>query len=155
MKLNQRQQDFVDAYILSGNATEAARKAGYSENTAESQGSRLLKNAKVSDSIERRRKVAADKVDISAASILRRLNQVADRCMQAEPVMKFDPVMGSMVHETTADGEGIFEFDSSGANRALELLGKNQKLFTEKIEVSIDEALATRLEKAQQRVRKK
>lgn len=33
-KLSLKQQRFVDAYVLSGNASEAARQAGYSEKTA-------------------------------------------------------------------------------------------------------------------------
>jgi hypothetical protein len=38
---------FVTEYIKSGNATQSAIAAGYSEKTAYSQGSRLLKNAEV------------------------------------------------------------------------------------------------------------
>jgi phage terminase small subunit len=38
---------FVTEYIKSGNATQAAIAAGYSEKTAYSQGSRLLKNVEV------------------------------------------------------------------------------------------------------------
>jgi phage terminase small subunit len=38
---------FVTEYIKSGNATQAAILAGYSEKTAYSQGSRLLKNDEV------------------------------------------------------------------------------------------------------------
>lgn len=38
---------FVTEYIKSGNATQSAILAGYSEKTAYSQGSRLLKNGEV------------------------------------------------------------------------------------------------------------
>lgn len=48
MALNPKQRAFADYYIECGNATEAAKKAGYSEKTAYSQGSRLLKVAEVS-----------------------------------------------------------------------------------------------------------
>lgn len=50
---------FVDEYILTGckNATEAAIKAGYSEKTAASQGSRLLKDVKVVNKIKERKKI--------------------------------------------------------------------------------------------------
>lgn len=40
--MNQRQQAFCEAYLLSGNATEAAIKAGYSPKSARSIGQRLL-----------------------------------------------------------------------------------------------------------------
>ena len=37
-KLTQKQQRFVDEYIISGNATQAAIKAGYSKKTAKQMG---------------------------------------------------------------------------------------------------------------------
>ena len=40
---------FAEHYAASGNATEAAKAAGYSEKTAYSQGARLLKNVEVQD----------------------------------------------------------------------------------------------------------
>lgn len=40
--MNQRQRAFCEAYLLSGNATEAAIKAGYSPKSARSVGQRLL-----------------------------------------------------------------------------------------------------------------
>lgn len=40
--MNQRQRAFCEAYLLSGNATEAAIKAGYSLKSARSIGQRLL-----------------------------------------------------------------------------------------------------------------
>ena len=47
MKINHRKQSFVTEYIQSGNATEAALKAGYSKKTAYSTGQRLLKNVEI------------------------------------------------------------------------------------------------------------
>ena len=40
--MNQRQRAFCEAYLISGNATEAAVKAGYSPKSARSIGQRLL-----------------------------------------------------------------------------------------------------------------
>jgi len=45
--LNPKQLIFVQEYLRCGNGTHAAIAAGYSENSAESQASRMLKNAKV------------------------------------------------------------------------------------------------------------
>ncbi len=42
--LSLKQKRFCEEYVIFGNATEAAKKAGYSEKTAYSQGQRLLKN---------------------------------------------------------------------------------------------------------------
>lgn len=60
--MNQRQQAFCEEYIKSGNATEAAKAAGYSPGTAYSIGQRLLKNVEVQDFIRQRNE------EISAAN---------------------------------------------------------------------------------------
>ena len=45
--LNDKQELFVQHYILTRNATEAARSAGYSEKSAHNQGYRLLQDSEV------------------------------------------------------------------------------------------------------------
>ena len=52
MSLTQKQQAFIECYT--GNATEAAKLAGYSEATAYSIGQRLLKQPKVAAAIRAR-----------------------------------------------------------------------------------------------------
>ena len=54
MALNEMQKAFADYYIETANATESAKRAGYSEKTAYSQGQRLLKNAEISAYISKR-----------------------------------------------------------------------------------------------------
>lgn len=54
MALKEMQQAFADYYLETSNATEAAKKAGYSEKTAYSQGQRLLKNVEVKSYINKR-----------------------------------------------------------------------------------------------------
>ena len=44
MALNEKQKAFCEYYAACFNATEAAKKAGYSQKTAYSHGQRLLKN---------------------------------------------------------------------------------------------------------------
>jgi phage terminase small subunit len=46
-----QQQRFVEEYLIDLNATQAAIRAGYSERTANEQGSRLLANVSVSEAI--------------------------------------------------------------------------------------------------------
>lgn len=52
--MNDRQKAFADYYIETGNATESAKRAGYSEKTAYSMGNRMLKNVEVSTYIAER-----------------------------------------------------------------------------------------------------
>lgn len=50
--MTDRQKKFCFAYTQNGNATEAAKKAGYSERTAYSQGQRMLKNVEIRNFIK-------------------------------------------------------------------------------------------------------
>ena len=61
--LTPNQKAFADYYLELGNATEAAKKAGYSEKTAAATASRLLTNVNVSAYItERMNKQDAERV---------------------------------------------------------------------------------------------
>ena len=72
MALNERQRAFADYYIETGNATEAAKRAGYSENTARSIGSENL-----------------TKPDISAYIAERMAEQSSKRVADANEVIEF------------------------------------------------------------------
>ncbi len=52
--LNTRQRAFVDAYCITGNTAEAARRAGYSVKTARVIGQRLLTNVDIQRAIQSR-----------------------------------------------------------------------------------------------------
>lgn len=52
--INQRQKAFCEAYLASGNATDAAIKAGYSPRTARSIGQRLLTNVDIIQYLRKR-----------------------------------------------------------------------------------------------------
>ena len=52
--MNQRQRAFCEAYLISGNATEAAIKAGYSPKSARSIGQRLLTFADIREYLAER-----------------------------------------------------------------------------------------------------
>lgn len=75
--LNARRAKFVDLYLKSGNATEAARGAGYSEKTAYAQGSRLLKEPEVAAEIAERTKDAAKAAGLEVVDIFRHLKAIA------------------------------------------------------------------------------
>lgn len=76
--MNKRQRDFAEYYIQCGNATEAAKKAGYSHRTAYSVGSENLRKPEISDYIAgrmeelRKKQIAtSDEVVIFFTSVLR------------------------------------------------------------------------------------
>lgn len=130
-KLTAKQQRFVDEYMVDMNGTQAYKRAGYQAKTdkvASVSAVRLLANDRIQDAIQERRKAQAERTEITADYVLKSLKTVAERCMQGEEVMVYDKALEDYV------GTGEWKFDSSGANKSLELLGKHLKLFTDKVE---------------------
>lgn len=72
-----KQTAFVREYVKDWNATQAAIRAGYSEATAQEQGSRLLSNAMVKAAIERRMAQIAAIAEVDAALVVRELLDIA------------------------------------------------------------------------------
>ena len=61
MKLNARQKAFCEYFVASGNATESARKAGYSESYAMNRIHELMKSVGICGYIEELNKEVKDK----------------------------------------------------------------------------------------------
>lgn len=129
--MTNKQKMFVKEYMKDLNATQAAIRAGYSEDTAGVIGYENLKKPYIQEAIQKEAEERAKKVEIDAEYVLGNLKKVAERCMQAEEIMKYDSDLKELV------GTGEYKFDSSGANKSLELLGKYLKLFTDKTETNI------------------
>ena len=125
-KLTAKQEMFCREYIIDLNATQAAIRAGYSEKTAKDIGCENLAKPNIAERIQTLFNERAEKAEISAEWVLNNLKSVAVRCMQEEPVM----VKG----DNGMEPSGEYKFDSSGANKSLELIGKHLKLFTDKVE---------------------
>ena len=128
MALTPKQQAFINEYMIDCNGTQAAIRAGYSPKTANEQASRLLANVSILQAVKEEQDKRAGKVGLSSEWVLKRLRDISDRCMQAEPVLVRE---GS---EWVESGE--YKFDSSGANKSTELIGKHLGMFTDKLEVN-------------------
>lgn len=129
-KLTAKQRTFVREYIKDHNASAAYLRAGYTTKNPGVVGPRMLGLVGVRRAINELDKEALDISMITAEYVLTSLQELAERCLQREPVMEFNKVTKRM--ECT----GEWKFDSAGASRALELLGKYLALFTEKHEVT-------------------
>ena len=68
--LTPRQEQFVENYVLCGNATEAARRAGYGERGAGVTATRLLKNANVLAAIDVLRAGNAERFALSREAVI-------------------------------------------------------------------------------------
>lgn len=128
-ELSSKQLAFCEQYIIDLNATQAAIRAGYSQSSAQQQSSRLLLNDVIQAKIQELRQKVSEKLEIDALWVLKRFKEISDRCMVAVPVMEFDHVNKCMVQKADEEGNGVWEFDSAGANRATEMIGKHIGFF--------------------------
>ena len=114
--LTPKEQKFCEAYFRLGEKQKAAIEAGYSEKSAAVTASRLLKNDKCLAYIHAIQKRAREELHIDDNWAVLKAIDVYNRCMQAEPVMRWDYNEHKMV-ET-----GDYVFDSKGALKALDLI---------------------------------
>lgn len=108
--MNPKQQTFVMEYLVDHNATEAAKRAGYSDRVARQYGSKLLAKPDIQEAISRAIEEQKRRTGITADYVLTNLQRIAERCMCDET------------------------WDAAQANRSLELLGKHLKMWTDKVE---------------------
>lgn len=109
-ELKANREAFCQAYTIHWNATRAAKESGYSEKTAAEQGYELLQNTSVKDRIAQITGHALSEIGVSRERVLSALANVA-----------------------FSESE---EYKPSDKLKALELLGKYLKLFTERHELS-------------------
>lgn len=131
-KLTIKQQAFADFYIELGNAYQAAKKAGYSENYAKGNVVKLLENVSVKSYIEKRMEELKTERVADQQEILEFLTAVI-RGEVAEPV----PVL---------DGNGkqkVVNLQPSVQTRraAAVDLGKRYAMWTEKQQIEVDGAV--------------
>ncbi|MGO0054921.1 terminase small subunit [Streptococcus suis] len=95
-KLTIKQRKFIDEYIICGNATEAAIKAGYSKKAARVQGQEnLLKPALKSAIDERLKQLESSKI-ATAIEVLQVLTSILRQELMEE-VVTLNPVTGEYV----------------------------------------------------------
>lgn len=75
--MNLMQTRFVDEYVIDGNATQAAIRAGYSEKSAYAQGHELLKHREVITAIEQKKAELAQIAQVNALWVLKQWVEIA------------------------------------------------------------------------------
>ena len=105
---NSKRERFCQEYIVDGNATQAAIRAGYAPKAAAEQGSRLLTFAKVEERLDELRRHQQIRTETSADWVLERLVYIQEKCL--------------------TEGE---HWNPAAANKALELIGKHHEMFTD------------------------
>jgi len=121
MAITAKQTKFCDEYLIDLNGTQAAIRAGYSPKTSNEQAARMLANVSIQEYIKEKQLMYSKKIGVDTEWILNRFKDISDRCMTAEPVM----IKGD---EGWVES-GEYQFDSSGANKATEMLAKHLGFF--------------------------
>lgn len=166
MALTPKQDRFVREYLIDKNATQAAIRAGYSEASAHSAGPRLLDNVEIAAAISGNAKAVADKLDLSAERVLGAIAAIAfgdirgmfdnGRLMGPD---EWDEATAAAVagieFETVSKGEGVVEHIAKVKRvdrlKALDMLARHLSLYNDRLEVSVTDGLADRVQRAKER----
>ena len=143
-KLTPKQELFVSAYLKTGNATEAVKRAGYtckSDKAASVQGARLLRNASVIRAIEARNQKRSARLELEEDFELKRAIELLDMCMKPQQVVD---MFGKPVKDPET-GKFVMSFDSKGANTALQTIAKLRGKFVTKLQVGLADDLSSQL----------
>ncbi len=160
-KLTPKQEAFAREYIVDMNGKQAAIRVGYSVKTAESQASRLLSNAKVAARVQDLTQASFKRVDVRADGVLKELARIG--YVDMLPILNDDGTVkhlkdwpedvrralaGIDVAETFEMVDGKREWTGYikkikfwDKPKSLELMGRNQKLFTDKLEITDNRTL--------------
>jgi len=143
--LSDKQQCFVNEYLIDLNATQAAIRAGYSPKTAAAQASRLLVNAKVSAAIacamaerSKRTGITQDRVLTELAKVaFIKLTDIIDEEGRIKPEATDEDraCIESIKYKRTDTDSGCSEereVKASPKLKALELIGRHLGMFESK-----------------------
>ena len=119
-ELTPKQALFVKEYLIDLNATQAAIRAGYSNNRADAMGHENLRKPVIASAIQAAMDARSLKVELTAADVLRDINAVKADAMRKT----YDK-----------DGNEVMA-NHTAALKALELQGKHLKMFTDKVETT-------------------
>ncbi|MCT8740900.1 terminase small subunit, partial [Glaesserella parasuis] len=133
-KLTDKQQRFVEEYLIDLNATQAAIRSGYAEKTANREGSRLLSNVDIQEAIQEAQNKRAARVNVTQDDVLKGLLEIISMSTGKQKITETElsKVDGSIV---PMDVEKVC-FEPHAANKALELLGKHLGMFKDKVDVT-------------------
>lgn len=129
MKLTPKQKAFAEYYIETGNATEAARKAGYKGKNLNRIASENLSKLDIKNYIAEKMKELEDQRIAKADEVLKYLTRVI-RGEETEQVVVTENI-GDFMSEARVVNK---ELSAKDKIKAAELLGKRYRLFVDKVE---------------------
>lgn len=136
MKLTNRQKAFADYYIELGNATEAARRAGYKGKNVNKIASENLAKLDIKQYIDERMALIASERIAKAEEVLQYLTRVL-RGEETEQVVVIESTGDFMSEARLIDKE----LSAKDKLKAAELLGKRYRLFVDKVEANVNQTV--------------
>jgi phage terminase small subunit len=113
-QMDAKQIAFVEHLLANkSNATLAAISAGYSEKTAASQASRLLKSPKVAAFRSKRAEEIYAAIGVTAQTLALELEEIKARCMAGKEHLSWNP------DSRAWESDGLWMFDAKGAISAI------------------------------------
>lgn len=148
-RLTIKQQKFADEYIITGNATESAIKAGYSKKTARSIGQENLTKPDIKEYVEKRLDELASERVANQQEVLETLTRILRREnkeMDVVIVKKAETIQTTTAAGNTTEkivynehAEHVYtDTKNSDVNKAAELLGKRYVMWTDKQQIEGD-----------------
>lgn len=125
-KLTIKQKRFVDEYIISGNATDAAIKAGYSKRTAKSIGAENLTKPDIVNALREKEREIQSKKIAKQEEVLEYLTSI----LRGEETQQTLIGVGKGVQAITD-----IELSAADKIKAAELIGKRFGMWTDKVEL--------------------
>ncbi|KXA10219.1 putative terminase small subunit [Finegoldia magna] len=126
-KLTIKQKKFADEYIISGNATQAAIKAGYKNDVS---GRENLQKPTIKNYIDERMKELEQEAIANQTEVLKFLTSI----------MRGEQTEQTLISDGSEQGQRITNIEVSAKDRikAAELLGKRYGSWTDKVDLSSD-----------------
>lgn len=149
-KLTDRQQQFVDEYLIDLNATQAAIRAGYSVKTANEQGSQNLAKLSIQQAIAERMAERSRRTGVNQDRVVLELAKIAfvkmTDIVDSEGNIKGDAAEDDLAciesvkykHSDTDTGYSEErEVKIASKLKALELLGKHLGMWNDKVDLNV------------------
>lgn len=149
-KLRDKQQRFVDEYLIDLNATQAAIRAGYSVKTANEQGSQNLAKLSIQQAIAERMAERSRRTGVNQDRVVLELAKIAfvkmTDIVDSEGNIKGDAAEDDLAciesvkykHSDTDTGYSEErEVKIASKLKALELLGKHLGMWNDKVDLNV------------------
>ena len=153
-KLREKQQLFVDEYLIDLNGTQAAIRAGYSAKTANEQASRMLANVSIQQAISEKMAERSKRTGVNQDRVVQELAKIAFLKMtdvvDHNGKIKDDASEDDLSciesikykHSDTDTGSSTErEVKTASKLKALELLGKHLGMWNYKLDVNITQPI--------------